>query len=191
MAAEPGLRSSDCLLIVDVQKDFCPGGALGVEDGDAVAAALDPWIGAAKEAGAKIVASRDWHPQHHVSFEERGGPWPPHCVQDTLGAELHPRLRLPDEAEIISKGTNENRDAYSAFDGTGLADELRDAGVERVVIGGLTLDYCVKETALDAREAGFETLLIAEATRPVEARPGDGRRAIEEMKEAGVEVLEK
>jgi nicotinamidase/pyrazinamidase len=191
MAEEPGLRGSDCLLIVDVQKDFCPGGALGVEDGDAVAPALDRWIDAAEEAGAMIAASRDWHPRHHVSFEERGGPWPPHCVQDTPGAELHPRLRLPDDAEIVSKGTNQNRDAYSAFDGTNLAEKLRDAGVERVVIGGLTLDYCVKQTALDAREDGFETLLIAGATRPVEARPGDGRRAIEEMKEAGVEVLDK
>ncbi len=177
------LSPADALIVVDVQNDFCPGGALAVADADPILPELNRWIEAAEHDGALIVISRDWHPPDHSSFRERGGPWPPHCVQDTEGAAFHSSLRLPAGTVILSKGTDPEREAYSAFDGTGLAERLRAREVQRVWVGGLALDYCVKATVLDARRAGFETHLIEPATRAVEA--GAGNRALEAMKVAG------
>lgn len=182
------LRPGDALLVVDVQNDFCPGGALAVEDGDRVVPVLNDWMQAARERGIAIYASRDWHPKGHVSFQEKGGPWPPHCVQDTAGAAFHPELRLPDEAVKVTKGTRFDQDQYSTFDQTGLADEMRKANVNRLWIGGLAQDVCVKASALDAREAGYEVHLIKSATRPVTAQGGE--QALEEMRSAGVIIEE-
>lgn len=183
--AEPrrALRPGDALIIVDVQIDFCPGGALPIDDGDVVVAVLNRWIRAAGEAHVPIVASRDWHPAHHLSFTESGGQWPVHCVQETDGARIHPGLMLPPDTIIVTKGDRLDRDQYSAFDETGLADELRKRGVRRVWVGGLAQDVCVRATVLDARRLGFETIVLADGTRPV-TREG-GERADEDMRRAG------
>ena len=182
---KPNYTPSDALVVVDVQNDFCPGGALAVTDGDAVVPVLNEHIVAAQQAGSIVVASRDWHPEDHCSFDAQGGPWPRHCVRDTEGSAFHPDLKLPDDVLVVSKGKATDRDNYSAFDDTGLADTLHKRGVERVWVGGLAQDVCVRATVLDACDAGFETHLIAEATRPVDLNPGDGERAIEAMRAAG------
>ncbi len=180
------LQPSDALLIVDVQRDFCPGGALAVPDGDAVVPVLNQWIVAARTAGAAVFASRDWHPPDHISFQEQGGPWPSHCVAETLGAAFHPDLALPESATVIDKGTDAGHEAYSAFEGTDLASKLRAAGIERLWVGGLALDYCVRASVLDARRiAGLPVHLILSATRAVEVQPGDGSRALDDMRSAG------
>lgn len=174
----------DALLVVDVQKDFCPSGRLGVDDGDAVVPELNEWIAAARAAELPVFASRDWHPAGHVSFRERGGPWPVHCLQDSDGARFPPELALPDDVLKVTKGVRFDRDQNSAFDETGLAEELRRRGLGRVWVGGLAEDVCVRATALDGRAAGFEVTLIEDATRPV-SRDG-GQEARQAMREAGV-----
>lgn len=182
----PELRPSDALLIVDVQRDFCPGGALAVPDGDAVVPVLNQWIAAAQDAGAAVFASRDWHPPDHVSFQDQGGPWPSHCVAETPGAAFHPDLALPDSTTVIDKGTDSGHEAYSAFEGTDLSAQLRAAGIERLWVGGLALDYCVRASVLDARRiAGLPVHLILSATRAVDVQPGDGSRALDDMRAAG------
>lgn len=179
------LARGDALLVVDVQLDFCPGGALPVTSGDAVIGVLNEWIECAVERGVPVVATRDWHPPNHLSFTPHG-PWPEHCIQDTPGAAYHPQLKLPPDVVKVSKGSRLDRDQYSAFDETGLATYLRKQGVRRVWIGGLALEICVLATALDAVKEGFETHVLIEATRPIEASGGE--RAIEKMSAAGVIV---
>ena len=181
------LQPGDALLIVDVQVDFCPGGALPVPDGDGIVAVLNDWIAAAGAANIPIVASRDWHPRQHVSFEDQGGKWPQHCLQDSAGAEFHPDLDLPDEVVKVSKGVRFDKDQYSAFDATGLGVFLRKLGVQRIWLGGLAEDVCVRATALAAREEGFDVRLLSDATRAIDETKGE--RAEREMREAGV-VLE-
>lgn len=182
------LQQGDALIIVDVQNDFCAGGALAVPGASQVIPVLNEWIRAAVERDVPVVASRDWHPVHHVSFTEQGGPWPEHCVQDTDGAAYHPDLELPDGAIRVSKGTRFDRDAYSAFDNTGLGGFLSNRGVQRLWVGGLAEDVCVLNTVLQAREEGFETHVIMDATRPVNAV--EGEKAARQMQDAGA-VLEK
>jgi len=179
------LDPHSALVIVDVQNDFCPGGALPVADGDQVVPVLNRWIAEARAGGAHVYASRDWHPPKHGSFRAQGGPWPPHCVQDTPGAEIRADLRLPPDAFVVDKGVQEDRDNYSAFDGTGLALRLRADGVERIWVGGLAQDYCVLHTVLDGLAQGFEVHVLSAATRPVEVKPGDGERALEKMHAGG------
>lgn len=174
----------DMLLLVDVQKDFCPGGKLAIDSGDAILPELNRWIAEARNAGVTVYASRDWHPRVHVSFQGQGGPWPPHCEQDTDGARFHPDLDLPSDAIIITKGVRFDQDQNSTFDETGLADWLRDVGIKRIFLAGLAQDVCVLATALDARQAGFEVILIPQGTRPVSAE--NGRAAMEKMQAAGV-----
>jgi nicotinamidase/pyrazinamidase len=177
------LEQGDALIVVDVQIDFCPGGALPIERGDEVVPVLNRWIAATSHAGVPVYASRDWHPPHHLSFTESGGQWPPHCLQDSEGARFHPDLRLPGSAVIITKGVRFDRDQYSAFDETGLATEMRARGVKRVWVGGLAQDVCVRATVLDARRHGFEAVVIGDGTRPVTQVGGD--EANEEMRRAG------
>jgi nicotinamidase/pyrazinamidase len=186
----PKLDSSDALLIVDVQNDFCPGGALPVAEGDQVVPVLNRWIEQARRAGAMIVATRDWHPPNHGSFAAQGGPWPVHCVQETPGAAFHPNLALPDDAGIISAGIAPEDEGYSAFQGTDLAERLEAAGVRRLWVGGLALDYCVRATVLGGLEAGFEVHLILDATRAVNLSPGDGDKSLKRMKSAGARIEE-
>lgn len=176
----------DGLIVVDVQNDFCPGGALPVPDGDAV---VEP-INRLMEEIPFTVATRDWHPRDHESFIEQGGPWPPHCVAETSGAELHPKLHSSQVDAIVDKGREPADEGYSGFVGTGLERLLRDQGVERVHVTGLALDYCVRATALDARRAGFEVVLHRAATRAINANPGDAERTVAELREAGVEVVD-
>lgn len=178
-------QSKWALLIVDPQVDFCPGGALPVPAGDAIFPALDELAGKAP----LTVASRDWHPAHHVSFTERGGPWPPHCVQGTRGAEFHPALDQRPLVHVFSKGEDPGRDAYSAFDGTGLAAWLRERGVETLVVGGLATDYCVRASVLDALDSGFAVTVVEDGVGAVDVQPGDGERALAEMRRRGARVV--
>jgi nicotinamidase/pyrazinamidase len=175
----------DALLVVDIQRDFLPGGALGVRGGDEVIPVLNRYIAIARRHGMPIIATRDWHPADHCSFHARGGPWPEHCVQDTPGAAFAPQLDLPEDAIIVSKATQADQEAYSTFSGTGLAQRLREAGVQRVLIGGLATDYCVRYSTRDALAEGFEVIVLDDAVRAVEVQPGDGARAKEEMKASG------
>ncbi|HJR58452.1 MAG TPA: isochorismatase family protein [Vicinamibacterales bacterium] len=177
------LRAGDALMIVDVQRDFCAGGALAIERGDEVVPVLNRWIAAATSAGVPIYASRDWHPLRHPSFREFGGKWPPHCLQDSAGAQFHADLALPPSAIVVTKGVRFDRDQNSAFDGTGLVAELQRSGVTRLWVGGLAQDVCVCATVLDARREGFATIVLTDATMPV-TREG-ARAAEEEMKRAG------
>lgn len=176
------------LIVVDVQNDFCPGGALAVPHGGEVVAPLNNLIEEFLTRGEPVYKSRDWHPAQTKHFAAYGGTWPVHCVQKTHGAEFHPELIDDPRIRIISKGMGDE-DNYSAFDGTDLAARLRDEGVKEVFIGGLATDYCVKNTVLDALREGFQVKAIANAMRPVELKPGDGARAIEEMRQAGAEII--
>lgn len=187
MSIEVG--GKDALIVVDYQKDFCPGGALAVEGGDQIASILNSYIDLFRKADAPIYATRDWHPSDHVSFKERGGQWPPHCIMGSKGAEFQEDLELPGDAKIISKGTDPGREAYSGFEGTGLEDDLKQEGVARLFVGGLATDYCVKNTVLDGLRAGFEAYLLRDATSAVNLQPGDGEVAIDEMAEAGAGVV--
>lgn len=184
------LSRKDALLVVDVQRDFCSGGALAVPEGDAVVPVLNRWIKRAEREEALIVASRDWHPPDHISFKQQGGPWPVHCVQNTPGAELHDDLHLPDNALLISKGQDSAYDQYSALDRTGLTQLLKEHEIERVWVGGLAMDVCVKATVCDACDAGFETHLILPATRAVNVNAGDDAHALEVMKQSGAIIEE-
>ncbi|HKE59026.1 MAG TPA: nicotinamidase [Pyrinomonadaceae bacterium] len=177
------------LIVVDVQNDFCPGGTLAVAHGDEVVAPLNQLIDQFLKEDAPVYKSRDWHPAQTKHFAAYGGTWPVHCVQGTVGAEFHPELRDDPHIQIISKGLGD-KDCYSAFDETDLAQKLHDQGVDEVWVGGLATDYCVKNTVLDARRNGFVVKAITEAMRPVDLNPGDGARAIDEMRAAGAEILD-
>jgi nicotinamidase/pyrazinamidase len=187
MAAKFDLASDDALLIVDVQNDFCPGGALAIEAGDRVVPVVNAWIRDFTERGLTVFASRDWHPEHHPSFEQEGGRWPRHCLQDTAGAAFHPELALPDSATVVTKGVRFDQDQNSAFDQTGLEARLQRQGIRRLFVAGLALDVCVMATAVDARKLGFEVVLIADATRAVNARNAEEALAL--MRAAGVHIL--
>ncbi|HXU92444.1 MAG TPA: isochorismatase family protein [Gallionella sp.] len=177
--------AGDALLVVDVQNDFLPGGALGVPDGDRVLAPINKAIGIFLAHGLPIFASRDWHPAGHCSFREQGGPWPVHCVADTSGAAFSSALDLPPIATLIYKATRVDEEAYSVFGGTGFEGMLRHAGVRRIFIGGLATDYCVLATTRDARMRGFGVVVLTDAVCAVNVQPGDGERALAEMKQLG------
>jgi len=176
------------LIVVDVQNDFCPGGKLAVPHGDEVVEPLNQQIEKFLDRGAPVYKSRDWHPPTTKHFAAYGGTWPPHCVQNTKGAEFHPALKEDPRINVISKGLGD-KDCYSAFDETDLASKLHQQGVEEVVVGGLATDYCVKNTVLDALKHGFKVKALENAMRAVELQPGDGERAIEEMRAAGADIV--
>ncbi len=183
-----GMDRHSALLVVDIQNDFCPGGALAVPGGDRVIPVLNEAIAQFAAAGLPVFASRDWHPRDTKHFKDRGGPWPPHCVAGTEGAAFHPDLRLPPDAIVVSKGQDRNDDGYSAFeattaDGRTVVEELRRRGVTDLYLGGLTTDYCVRATALDARKAGFRVIVLAGGIAGIDAE--DSRRALEEIRAAG------
>jgi nicotinamidase/pyrazinamidase len=202
------MHAMRALILVDLQNDFCPGGALSVARADetiAIANRLLPYF-------STVIATQDWHPADHESFapqhrgrkpgemiELHGLPqvlWPPHCVQGTRGADLHPDLQRDKITEVFHKGTDRTVDSYSGFfdnghrNSTGLADWLRERWITRVYVMGLTTDYCVKATALDARELGFDTWVIEDGCRPVELHPGDSDRAFGAMRAAGATIVE-
>ncbi|WP_373191147.1 nicotinamidase [Halomonas sp.] len=186
MSYQLNYGSGDALLVVDMQNDFCEGGALAVTGGAALVPGINAQIEAARAAGARVFASRDWHPVDHVSFMHRGGSWPVHCVQDTEGAAFHPDLALADDVIRVSKATAFDTDAYSAFDGTGLGNYLKEKGIERVIVCGLALDVCVKATLLEARREGFTTLLLERLCAAVDVDAVGGCRR--EFTAAGAEV---
>ena len=181
---EPG----DGFLIVDVQNDFCSGGALPVAGGERIVPVINRWLGEAVAKGVPIYASRDWHPVGHVSFRERGGPWPPHCVQDSKGAQFHPDLALPCSTILVTKGVRFDQDQYSAFEQTGLAVQLRNDGIRRLWVAGLAEDVCVLATVLDARREGFDVVVITTGTCPITLEGGEKARW--QMKEAGTRFVE-
>jgi nicotinamidase/pyrazinamidase len=176
------------LLVVDVQVDFCPGGALAVKNGDEVVLGLNRIIEAFERRSLPIFFTRDWHPADHISFKSRGGIWPPHCVQGTPGAEFYPSLKIPADAFIVSKGSSRDTEAYSGFQGTDLEERMKSLDVDEIFLGGLTTDYCVRESTLDARKAGFSVTVIEDCIRAVDASPGDGERALADMRSAGARL---
>jgi nicotinamidase/pyrazinamidase len=177
------------LIVVDLQNDFCPGGALGVAGGDEIV----PVINRLVNSFATVVYTRDWHPPNHVSFAENpqfiDKSWPAHCVAGTPGADFHPALLVRPDGIIVDKGTDPAVEAYSGFQGTGLAEKLRARQVDTVYITGLATDYCVKATALDALAAGFRTFVVANACRGVDVPPGTAEKALNEMGATGVKII--
>jgi len=184
------------LIIVDVQNDFAdPAGGLYVARGHRIIPTVNAEIEMARNNGAIVVATQDWHPEVTPHFAKDGGIWPVHCVADTWGAELHPDLALPDDAPRVRKGVN-GEDGYSGFTTrdpetgdttpTELERLLRNAGIGRVVVVGLATDYCINATALDAKRLGFETAVLTDAIAAVNLKPADGAKAIDEMVDAGI-----
>ncbi len=185
------LAEKDALIVVDVQRDFMPGGALPVPQGDSVVAPLNSYIELFERRGLPVFFTRDWHPENHISFKAYGGIWPPHCVQNTEGAEFHPDLKMPsDNRFIISKGTSPDFDAYSGFQGTLLEDLLRERGVKRVFVGGVATDYCVKNTVIGALNRDFQAFLLIDAVKGVDVSPGDSEKAIDLMLNRGAVAVD-
>jgi len=177
------------LVVIDIQNDFCPGGALAVAEGDRVVEPTNRLIGHFRRHGAPIFYTRDWHPANHCSFKEFGGPWPVHCVQNSAGAQFHRDLDVPDDAAILNKAWQPDSEDFSGKSSSELFMRLVQAHVRRVVLAGLATEYCIKATAHDARAEGFEVIVITDAIRPVNVRPGDGQRALEDMLARGVALL--
>jgi nicotinamidase/pyrazinamidase len=183
----------EALLIVDVQNDFCAGGALEVADGDAVVPVVNRLARAVVARGGLVFASRDWHPRETRHFAANGGTWPVHCVAGTPGAQFHPGLDLPETASIVTTGDTADEDGYSAFTGylsTGerFVDALRAQGIRRLVVAGLATDYCVKQSVLEACRLGLDVVVVEDGIRAVDAMPGDGARALQDMVAAGAAV---
>ncbi len=179
----------DALIIVDVQNDFLPGGNLGVPDGDAVLPVMNRYLELFRRAGLPVYATRDWHPEGHCSFKAQGGPWPPHCVAESEGAAFARELKIGEDVDVISKATTVEKDAYSGFEGTNLAERLRKQKINRLFIGGLATDYCVLNTVKDALREGFQVLLLEDGIRGVEVNAGDSKKAIEEMHALGARSI--
>jgi nicotinamidase/pyrazinamidase len=176
----------DALIVVDVQHDFLPGGALAVAAGDRIFAPID----ALAPRFRRVYATRDWHPLDHSSYAQHGGPWPVHCVAGTRGAAFDARLDLKKVDAVIDKGVDRGTDGYSGFAATELASDLRVHGMRRVFVCGLATDYCVRATALDAHAAGFATFVVADASAAVDVQPGDEARALEELRAAGIDIVQ-
>lgn len=190
MTLESPAEPATAVLVIDVQRDFCSGGALAVPGGDTVVPVLNEVLRAATDRGMPVYASRDWHPASTRHFVTGGGVWPVHCVAGSDGARFHPDLRLPPGAAVVSKGVEADEDGFSAFDGrladgTTLEESLRASGAARLLVGGLATDYCVRHTVLDALKKGWPVTLLTDAVSAVDLEPGDGPRALEEMREAG------
>ncbi len=182
-AHQPHEKSA--LLVVDLQVDFLPGGALGVPGGREIIETVNTYIRWFHGRGLPVIMSRDWHPAMHCSFKAQGGRWPVHCVQGSRGAQFDPALVVPPGTSIISKATDPKQDAYSAFEGTPLEQRLRELGIETLYVVGLATDYCVKHTTLDGRRLGFRIVVLEDAIRGIDATPGDIQQASREMKDAG------
>lgn len=188
------MKLKKALLVVDVQNDFCPGGALAVPEGDKIIPVINRYIREFSRAKLPVFFSRDWHPKKTIHFKKFGGAWPGHCIQDTNGARFHPELKLPKAAIIMSKGMDPEKDSYSVFqaqdiNGTGLLTRLKALGINQIYITGLATDYCVKYSALDALRHGFKVKVLANAIKGVNLKPGDSGRSLKQMVKAGAEVI--
>ena len=184
------LKSKKALLVVDVQNDFCPGGALGIHGGHKIIPILNKCIKFFEKENSPIIVTRDWHPLVTKHFKQFGGVWPEHCVEGSPGAQFHPDLELPKDALVMSKGMDPEKDSYSAFHATDssgmvLANLLKNLGVTEIYIGGLATDYCVKYSALDALKAGLEVFILTDAVAGVNLLPEDSRLALQEMVSRG------
>ena len=198
MTGQPESRGPEgvtvtAVLVVDVQRDFCPDGALAVPNGDRVVPVLNQILRAAHARRLTVYATRDWHPSDSSHFLAGGGPWPVHCVAGSPGARFHPDLRLPEGTQVVNKGMTANSDGYSSFegcldDGTTLAHDLRHRGITHLVTGGLATDYCIRHSVLDAIRRGWRVTLVTDAIAAVELTPNDGEQALAEMHAAGAEL---
>jgi nicotinamidase/pyrazinamidase len=191
-------ESGTALVVVDVQNDFVdPAGSLSVEGAEEILPAVNREIRAANAAGVPIFYTRDWHPEQTPHFQTQGGPWPPHCIQGTWGAQFHPDLEVVEGAQFLYKGTGKE-DGYSAFSvrhpgskerhSTGLHERMQERGIRHIAVAGLTTDYCVRETAHDALDYGYRITVVEDAVRPVDREPGDGDRALEEISARGAQI---
>ena len=183
------------LLVVDIQNDFCPGGALAVPEGDAIIPKVNRAIRMFVRRGLPVIATRDWHPRVTRHFKAYGGAWPAHCVQRTKGARWHPNLRLPDGVLVMSKGMDPEEDSYSAFQafspkGRDMESVLRELGVDELFVCGLATDYCVRATSLDALKRGFRVRVLKDAVKGVDVKPGDSAAALREIRAHGTELME-
>ncbi len=184
------LTDKDALIIVDMQNDFMPGGALPVPDGDKIIPKLNLYIETFANNSLPVFYTRDWHPENHISFKGHGGIWPKHCVQNTKGAEFHKDLKFPlDNKFIISKGTSRDFDAYSGFQGTILNDLLKERGIKRLFIGGVATDYCVKNTALGGLNLGYQVFILEDGIKGVDVNQGDSDKALEYLLNKGAVLI--
>jgi nicotinamidase/pyrazinamidase len=184
------LSGHDVLIVTDMQNDFLPGGKLAIKEGDTIIPALNRTISKFKACHLPVVATRDWHPENHMSFKEQGGPWPPHCIRNTEGAEFTDNLKLPDSVKIVSKATEQDKEAYSSLKGTDLPDFLKSLNTERVFIGGVATEYCVRESVMDLLQQGYMVYLLQDAIKAVNLDPEDGLRAFREMVDAGAKPID-
>jgi nicotinamidase/pyrazinamidase len=184
------MRPGPALIVVDVQRDFCPGGALPVSKGDEIIEPTNRLVAHFEREGLPIFFTRDWHPADHCSFKPQGGRWPPHCVRNTPGAEFDPSLQVPKDAILINKGTKKDTEAYSGFQGTALSERLMDFGVRELYVAGLATDYCVKNTVLDGLSSGYGVNVVSDCVRGVNVRPTDSASAFRTMLAAGAKKTE-
>jgi nicotinamidase/pyrazinamidase len=182
-------QNGDALIVVDVQNDFLPGGSLAVPDGDAVVPVLNRYLAVFAARGLPVYATRDWHPPNHCSFKAQGGPWPPHCIAETHGAQFAAGLKFPSGTLIISKASKPDKDAYSGFEETDLDRLLHVQNVKRVFIGGLAADYCVLNTVRDACRLDYDVYLLSDAIRAVDVKSDNGRKAEAEMQHLGAKFI--
>ena len=188
------LQQGDALSVTDMQNDFLPGGALGVPGGDKIIPYVNRTIELFKKSDLPIFFTRDWHPPDHCSFKDQGGPWPPHCVQNTAGAEFSSELNIPEGSTVISKGSEKNSEQYSTLggrdaDGNTESSLMKKSGIRRIFIAGLATDYCVLNSVKDALAEGYEVYVLTDAIRAVDVNRGDGERALEEMIRAGAKTI--
>ncbi|HEY3136337.1 MAG TPA: bifunctional nicotinamidase/pyrazinamidase [Blastocatellia bacterium] len=178
------------LILVDIQNDFCPGGALAVSEGDQIVPIVNQLI----PEFPLVISTQDWHPENHISFKQRGGPWPPHCVQGTQGAQLHPELKTDTISYYFRKASSPDKDDYSEFagkdeQGRSLDEVLKSHDVRSLYVVGLATDYCVLETVLDGLKYGYEVYAVIDAMRAVNVDPGDGERALRKMAYNGAHLV--
>ena len=181
--------SGDALIVVDMQNDFLPGGSLAVAGGNEIIRVLNRYLAYFAAHQLPVFATRDWHPLSHCSFQSQGGPWPPHCIAGSDGAALHPDLKLPANAHIISKATSQETDAYSGFTGTQLNELLQSLNIHRVFISGIATEYCVLNTVKDALRLQYITFVLIDAICAINQQPEDGQRALEEMIRLGARPI--
>jgi nicotinamidase/pyrazinamidase len=188
------MKTKKALLIVDVQNDFCPGGALGVPAGHKIVPTINKYIKIFSKKKYPVFATRDWHPVKTTHFKDFGGIWPVHCIQDTKGAAFHPDLKLPKEAILLYKGMNPNKDCYSAFhaedvNGVDLYGWMKRLDIRELYIAGLATDYCVKYTAIDALRHGFKVRILMDAIQGVNLKPDDSDEAIKKITKMGAKQI--
>ncbi|MDV6344621.1 isochorismatase family protein [Nitrosomonas sp. Is37] len=187
---EVRLGSGDALVIIDMQNDFLPGGSLAVPMADTIVPVINRYLKLFHEYGLPVFATRDWHPPDHCSFQQQGGPWPPHCIATTTGAAFHPEIEFPINTQVISKATTAEKDAYSGFTDTQLHTLLQELGIRRLFVGGVATEYCVLNTVKDALQYHYTTFVLKDAICAINLKPEDGLHAQEEMERLGAALIQ-